>query len=47
MHVLKEMVNQKKAQPTITVNQGDAIKIYVNKDYTFPKKITTKTTVLQ
>jgi type IV secretion system protein VirB10 len=35
--VTKEMINKQKFEPTITIDQGTAIKIYVNKDYKFPK----------
>jgi len=33
----KEMIAKQKFEPTITIDQGTAIKIYVNKDYKFPK----------
>lgn len=34
---LKNMLEQQEFNPTVTINQGSVIKIYVNKDYTFPK----------
>ncbi len=35
--VAKQMLEQQKFDPTITLDQGTHIKIYVNKDYKFPK----------
>jgi len=34
---VKDMVKQQPLQPTTSVDQGTAIKIYINKDYLFPK----------
>lgn len=34
---VKKMVEQNEFKPTITIDQGTAIKIYVNKDYKFPR----------
>lgn len=35
--VVKTLVEEQEFKPTITINQGTPIKIYVNKDYKFPK----------
>lgn len=35
--VAKELLEKQKFDPTITIDQGTLIKIYVNKDYKFPK----------
>jgi len=35
--VAKELLEKQKFDPTITIDQGALIKIYVNKDYKFPK----------
>lgn len=35
--VAKELLEKQKFAPTITIDQGTPIKIYVNKDYKFPK----------
>ena len=40
--VAKELLNQQKFDPTITIDQGSPIKIYVNKDYRFPKAVIKK-----
>lgn len=34
---MKEIVNQQELKPTTTVDQGTPIKIYINKDYLFPR----------
>lgn len=44
---MKGMIDQTKFSPTITVNQGEHIKIYVNKDYLFPDDITKKVRILK
>ena len=36
---VKSVLDGQKFDPTITIDQGTAIKIYVNKDYQFPKDI--------
>lgn len=35
--VVKEMIEEQEFTPTITIDQGTVVKIYVNKDYKFPK----------
>lgn len=35
---LKSFVEEQNFKPTVTIDQGTALKIYVNKDYKFPKK---------
>lgn len=44
---VKDMIKETGFAPTATVNQGASIRIYVNKDYTFPSDITKKVRVLQ
>jgi type IV secretion system protein VirB10 len=39
---IKEMVDQQEFKPTITIDQGTPIKIYVTKDYKFPKAAISK-----
>lgn len=46
-NTLKDMISETHFAPTATVNQGEHIKIYVNKDYTFPDDMTRKARVLQ
>ncbi len=36
--VAKELLERQNLEPTVTLDQGTRIKIYVNKDYNFPKK---------
>lgn len=43
----KEMLPQQVLQPTVTIDQGHPIKIYVNKDYLFPKDAVAKTRVIK
>ncbi len=43
----KEMITAQKFTPTITINQGTPIKIYVNKDYRFPKAAVSKSRLMQ
>ena len=40
--VAKELLDKQKFDPTITIDQGTPIKIYVNKDYKFPKAVIKK-----
>lgn len=40
--VVKTLVEEQTFAPTITIDQGTRIKIYVNKDYLFPKAALTK-----
>ena len=39
---LKSFVEEQNFKPTVTIDQGTALKIYVNKDYKFPKKAVTQ-----
>lgn len=43
---MKDMINQNQFKPTITINQGTPIKIYVNKDYKFPKAAISKSRLM-
>ena len=36
-NTVKDMLTQQEFKPTITIDQGTAVKIYVTKDYIFPK----------
>ena len=42
----KNMMGQVEFKPTVTIDQGTKIKIYVNKDYVFPKDAINKTKVI-
>lgn len=42
-----DIMKQTEQKPTITIDQGTVIKIYVNKDYTFPRSAITKSRLLQ
>ncbi len=42
-----DIMKQDPQKPTVTIDQGTVIKIYVNKDYTFPKAAVTKSRLLQ
>ena len=42
----KNMMGQQQFTPTVTIDQGTKIKIYVNKDYTFPKDAINSTKVI-
>ncbi len=42
-----DIMKQTEQKPTITIDQGVVIKIYVNKDYTFPRSAITKSRLLQ
>lgn len=44
---LKGMVDQQKFDPTITIDQGKPIKIYVTKDYEFPPQAIFKSRVIK
>lgn len=46
-NTLKDMVNQQQFNPTITIDQGTPIKIYVMKDYKFPRAAISKLRVVQ
>lgn len=39
---VKEFIEEQEFKPTITIDQGTVIKIYVNKDYKFPKNAISK-----
>lgn len=43
----KNMLPQQNLEPTTTIDQGHPIKIYVNKDYLFPKDAIARTRILQ
>ncbi|MEY3197223.1 MAG: VirB10 protein [Pseudomonadota bacterium] len=43
----KNMLGQTTFKPTITLDQGTQVKIYVNKDYVFPRAAVNKAKVLQ
>jgi len=34
---VKKLINEQEFKPTVTIDQGTVIKIYVNRDYVFPK----------
>ena len=42
----KNIMGQQQFQPTVTIDQGTKIKIYVNKDYVFPKDAINSTKVI-
>jgi type IV secretion system protein VirB10 len=44
---VKTMIEQNEFKPTVTIDQGTAIKIYVNKDYKFPKAALGKAKVMK
>ncbi|PCJ26960.1 MAG: hypothetical protein COA94_04615 [Rickettsiales bacterium] len=44
---IKSMAEEQDFHPTITIPQGTAVKIYVNKDYKFPKKAVIKSRFLK
>ena len=44
---LEDIVKKSESQPTITINQGEHIKIYVTTDYVFPKAAVAGSRVLQ
>jgi type IV secretion system protein VirB10 len=44
---VKGMVAQQNFAPTTTIDQGHPVKIYVSKDYLFPKDAVMKSKVLQ
>ena len=46
-NTVKDMVAQNQFQPTITIDQGTLVKIYVNKDYKFPKAALGKSRLVQ
>jgi type IV secretion system protein VirB10 len=46
-NTVKDMVTQQSFKPTITIDQGTIVKIYVNQDYSFPKAAVIKSRLLQ
>lgn len=44
---IKEIVEEQEFKPTITIDQGTRIKIYVNRDFRFPKAAVGRTRVMQ
>ncbi|WP_064429002.1 TrbI/VirB10 family protein [Rickettsia sp. Tenjiku01] len=46
-NVVKNMITQQQFKPTTTVNQGTPVRIYVNKDYKFPKAVLLKSRVMK
>lgn len=42
---MKEFVEEQEFKPTITIDQGTRIKVYVNRDYQFPKNAVSKNKV--
>jgi len=45
--VVKEMIEEQEFTPTITIDQGTVVKIYVNKDYKFPKAALQKSRLMK
>jgi type IV secretion system protein VirB10 len=46
-NTIKDMLTSKKYTPNITLNQGTLIRVYINKDYTFPKKALNNINIIQ
>ncbi|AFC69514.1 hypothetical protein A3305_04680 [Rickettsia amblyommatis] len=46
-NVVQNMITQQQFKPTTTVNQGTPVRIYVNKDYKFPKAVLLKSKVMK
>lgn len=46
-NVVQNMIAQQQFKPTTTVNQGTPVRIYVNKDYKFPKAVLLKSKVMK
>ncbi|XVN40979.1 MAG: TrbI/VirB10 family protein [Rickettsia endosymbiont of Argas persicus] len=46
-NTVQNMITQQQFKPTTTINQGTPVKIYVNKDYKFPKAVLLKLKVLK
>ncbi|WP_375359085.1 TrbI/VirB10 family protein [Candidatus Tisiphia endosymbiont of Neophilaenus lineatus] len=44
---MKGMIQQHEFKPTITIDQGTVIKIYVNKDYKFPQSVLRKSRLIK
>lgn len=46
-NTVKDIASQQQFKPTTTIDQGTPVKIYVTKDYKFPKAAVTKSRMLQ
>ncbi|MCC8416640.1 MAG: hypothetical protein LN575_04750 [Rickettsia endosymbiont of Gnoriste bilineata] len=46
-NTVKDMMKQQEFKPTITIDQGTIIKIYVNKDYKFPQAVLRKSRLIK
>ncbi|MCC8398744.1 MAG: hypothetical protein LN569_05640 [Rickettsia endosymbiont of Labidopullus appendiculatus] len=46
-NTMKDMMKQQVFKPTITIDQGTIIKIYVNKDYKFPQAVLRKSRLIK
>ncbi|MFY9589844.1 TrbI/VirB10 family protein [Rickettsia endosymbiont of Halotydeus destructor] len=46
-NTVKAMIAQQEFKPTTTIDQGTAIKIFVNKDYKFPKAVLLKSRLMK
>ncbi|WP_341748639.1 TrbI/VirB10 family protein [Candidatus Tisiphia endosymbiont of Sialis lutaria] len=46
-NTVKDMMKQQAFKPTITIDQGTLIKIYVNKDYKFPQAVLRKSRLIK
>ncbi|HJD55916.1 MAG TPA: hypothetical protein LFW21_04700 [Rickettsia endosymbiont of Pyrocoelia pectoralis] len=46
-NTVQNMITQQQFKPTTTINQGTPIRIYVNKDYKFPKAVLIKSKVMK
>jgi type IV secretion system protein VirB10 len=44
---VKDLLEEQEFKPTITIDQGTPVKIYVNKDYKFPKAAVNKSRSLK
>ncbi|WP_347939401.1 TrbI/VirB10 family protein [Rickettsia oklahomensis] len=46
-NIVQNMITHQQFKPTTTVNQGTPVRIYVNKDYKFPKAVLLKSKVMK
>jgi type IV secretion system protein VirB10 len=46
-NTVKDMLTQQQFKPTITIDQGTAVKIYVTKDYVFPKAVLSRSRLVK
>ncbi|WP_425363486.1 TrbI/VirB10 family protein [Candidatus Tisiphia endosymbiont of Hybos culiciformis] len=46
-NTMKDMMQQQQFKPTITIDQGTLIRIYVNKDYKFPQAVLRKSRLIK